>query len=71
MKHKPEGACRFSHVAWQSGYDDARFDGINTFSELPCQCRYCKAAYRRGVDEGSRKALEVERIAKSMKAGQA
>ncbi len=67
MNHKSKGAgssrsrsCRFSYVAWQTGYSDARFDGIDTSSELPCQCRVCRAAYLRGVDEGIRKALEVD-----------
>lgn len=38
--------------AHQQGYDDAMYDGIDTFSEFGCNCEKCKADYEAGWNEG-------------------
>lgn len=39
--------------AWQNGYDDAMYDGIDTSSEMPCKCDVCLKAY----DDGQQEAI--------------
>jgi hypothetical protein len=36
--------------AWQAGYDDTMFDGIDTSSEMPCQCASCQRLYNDGKE---------------------
>lgn len=36
--------------AWQFGYDDAMYDGIDTSSELPCKCEACLKGYIEGQE---------------------
>lgn len=36
--------------AWQNGYDDAMYDGIDTSSEMPCQCGECHQKYLEGQE---------------------
>ena len=38
--------------ARQAGYDDALYDGIDTFGEFGCNCEKCKADYESGWNEG-------------------
>lgn len=40
--------------AWQRGYDDAMYDGIDTSNEIPCKCESCLKAY----EDGQQKAIE-------------
>ena len=42
--------CKYIQNAWQNGYDDAMFDGIDTASEMPCQCIDCRLAYDKGKE---------------------
>jgi len=36
--------------AWQFGYDDAMYDGIDMASELPCICLECLNKYHEGQE---------------------
>ena len=36
--------------AWQAGYDDAMYDGIDTSSEMPCKCEACRKQYYEGQE---------------------
>ena len=38
--------------AHQQGYDDAMYDGIDTFGEFGCNCEKCKTDYEAGWNEG-------------------
>ena len=40
-------------LAYDAGYSDALFDGIET--ETDCQCEECGKEYRRGWDDGESK----------------
>lgn len=49
-KHNPN-AWQDGIDAWQNGYDDAMYDGIDTSSEMPCKCNDCLSAYDKGQQE--------------------
>lgn len=36
--------------AWQNGYDDTMYDGIDTSSEMPCKCEVCLQEYAEGQE---------------------
>jgi len=44
-------------LARQTGFDDAKFDGIDTFPMLDCQCEICAKAYGEGWEAGIEEAL--------------
>lgn len=46
-EHNPS-AWQDGFDAWQNGYDDAFYDGIDTSSDLPCKCEACLKAYYEG-----------------------
>ena len=46
-EHNPN-AWQDGFDAWQNGYDDAFYDGIDTSSEMPCKCEACMKAYYEG-----------------------
>lgn len=46
-EHNPN-AWQDGFDAWQNGYDDAFYDGIDTSSEMPCKCEACLKAYYEG-----------------------
>ena len=52
IKHNPQ-AWQDGFDAWQQGYDDAMYDGIDTSSEIPCQCEACRKAYDEGQQEAT------------------
>lgn len=52
-EHNPN-ALQDGFDAWQNGYDDAMYDGIDTSSEMPCKCEACLKAY----DEGQQEAIK-------------
>jgi hypothetical protein len=48
--HNPE-AWEDGFDAWQSGYDDTTYDGIDTSAEMPCTCIYCMSEYEEGAEQ--------------------
>ena len=52
-KHNPN-AWQDGFDAWQNGYNDAMYDGIDTSSEMPCKCADCLSVY----DEGQEAAMK-------------
>ena len=44
--------------AWQNGYDDKIYDGIDTSSEMPCQCDACKVKYIKGMEAAEKEIFE-------------
>ena len=52
-EHNPS-AWQDGFDAWQNGYDDAMYDGIDMSSEMPCKCEACLKAY----DEGQQEAIK-------------
>ncbi len=49
-EHNPN-AWKDGFDAWQNGYDDTMYDGIDTSSEMPCKCGECMKAYGEGQQE--------------------
>ena len=47
VEHCP-AAYQDGFDAWQFGYDDAMYDGIDMASELPCICLECLNKYHEG-----------------------
>jgi hypothetical protein len=52
IEHNPS-AWQDGFDAWQNGYNDAMYDGIDTSSEMSCKCEACLKAY----DEGQQEAI--------------
>jgi|GEM_PF-4771053 len=46
IMHKKQAAD-----ARRTGYDDTMYDGIDTCSELPCQCDECRKKYYEGQQQ--------------------
>jgi hypothetical protein len=44
--------------AYEHGYSDGKFDGIDTFLDSPCRCSLCEEAYYRGFDDGVTSAIQ-------------
>lgn len=49
---------RDGYTAWQSGYDDAMYDGIDTSSEMPCKCGACLEKYYQGQQAAMKELAE-------------
>ena len=49
IEHCP-AAYQDGFDAWQFGYDDAMYDGIDMASELPCICLECLNKYHEGQE---------------------
>ena len=45
-------------AAWQTGYFDAYFDGMDLSDLLVCQCPKCLAAYAKGQDAALKEIFE-------------
>jgi hypothetical protein len=51
MSEHNQSAWQNGFDAWQCGYNDAMYDGIDMASELPCQCAHCLSEYQRGQED--------------------
>lgn len=40
------------NTAFETGYSDAYYDGIDTFNSLECKCNDCAIAYDNGRNAG-------------------
>jgi len=59
IKHNPS-AWQDGFDAWQNGYDDAMYDGIDTSSKMPCKCDDCRAKYSEGQEAAIKEIHKVK-----------
>jgi len=62
MEHNPD-AYQYGYDAWQSGYDDAMYDGMDLSSEVACQCEVCRKAYADGQEEALKEIFATSKSA--------
>ena len=53
--------------AWQFGYDDAMYDGIDMASELPCICLECQNKYHEGQEAAIKEIFAGNQSAQQMR----
>lgn len=58
-EHNPN-AWQDGFDAWQNGYNDAMYDGIDTSSEMPCKCEACLKDYAEGQEAALKEIFSVE-----------
>lgn len=57
MEHKSE-VYQYGYDAWQFGYYDAMYDGMDLSSELPCKCEACLKGYAEGQEAALKEIFE-------------
>ena len=51
IQHNPD---TWNWDAWERGYYDTMYDGMDLSGEMPCQCDACMKAYRDGQEAGQK-----------------